>query len=136
MTAFFSSTPKNEIDQARDNAYQKGRLDERAKLTDGGGPKDADLAAKKAYERGRRDERARRHGSPVLTGVLVLAAAAGAFVIYLAVSQGSFARGGQVVDQSLSGATNSASQTAQDAKDRAAQALQDAGAKLKGQNQS
>jgi hypothetical protein len=88
-----------------------------------------------AYERGRQEERGkrpvRRRGSPIMTGVLVLAAAAGAFVVYLGVSQGSFGRGGQAIDQNIDNATSSAAGAFHNAADRAGDALQNAGQSLK-----
>src|SRR6185312_15169294 len=42
-------------------------------------------------------------GSPFLTLVVLMAAAAGVGAIYLGVHEGSFSRGGQVVDQKLAG---------------------------------
>jgi hypothetical protein len=103
-------------------------VDERALISE------HDAAVRQAYERGRRDERSRgpRHrGSPFLTTVLVLAACAGAFVIYLGVSQGSFANGGQAIDQNLANAKAQAAQASRNVAARAGDALQNAGQKLK-----
>ena len=89
---------------------------------------------RKAYDRGRRDERARRprrHGSPFLTLVVLMAAAAGVGAIYLGVHEGSFSRGGQVVDQKLSGVAQPATQATRNAADRAGDALQNAGQRIK-----
>jgi hypothetical protein len=108
--------------QARLNdAYIEGRREERSKLAD---RQHTHVEVKHAYERGRRDERARRRGSPLLMFVLLVAAAAGAAAIALAVHEGSFARGGQVVDQSLSNATATVAS-------KTADTLQNAGANLK-----
>jgi hypothetical protein len=132
MNAFFTAQPKDAADIEADRlqkAYEKGRAQERTQVhdpavTDRTSATEVDVASKRAYERGRRDERARRHGSPLLTVVLLLAAAAGAVVLYLAISQGSFARGGALVDQNLSNATQTVAAKAGDA-------LQNAGANLK-----
>lgn len=79
----------------------------------------ADHDVKAAYERGRRDERARRKRHPVLMSLTVLAAAVGATVIALAGLEGSFARGGSVVDHNLGVAANRAVGQASEAMDRA-----------------
>ncbi len=63
--------------------------------------------------------------------MLVLAAAAGAVIVYLGVSQGSFGRGGQLVDQNISNATASAAGAVHNAADRAGDALENAGQSLK-----
>ena len=82
---------------------------------------------KDAYERGRRDERARRHRSPVLGVVLMLIAAAGGVMVFLAAREGSFASGGHVVDSALT----QAAQPAKDAAAHAGDALENAGRTLK-----
>ena len=131
----FQGKPVDEATQAeRDAAYQKGRNDGRENVDERGLIKDHDVAFRRAYDRGRRDERARhprRRGSPVLTTVLLLAACAGAFVIYLGVSQGSFAGGGQTIDQNLNNAKEQAAQAGRNAAAKAGDALQNAGQKLK-----
>ncbi len=78
---------------------------------------EADL--KKAYERGRRDERARRKNHPVLALTVSLVALAGAGMIFLAAREGSFSRGGEVVDLKLANATDSAVAAAEQSKDTA-----------------
>jgi hypothetical protein len=116
------------------NAYERGRLDAASGRNTRVLMKERDAAVRQAYDRGRRDERARRprrRGSPVLTTVLVLAAAAGVFVVYLGVSQGSFGRGGQVLDQNITNATQSATGAVHNTVDRAGDALQNAGQTLK-----
>jgi hypothetical protein len=88
----------------------------------------------RAYQRGREDE-ARRHRSHPILAILVFAAAAlGAGMIYLAAHEGSFTRGGQVVDQKLASAADtahSASQTAAAATVNAGQDVQSAGQTLR-----
>lgn len=80
---------------------------------------DDDGALRAAYERGRRDERARRKRHPVLMSLTFLAAAVGATVIALAGLEGSFARGGSVVDHNLAVAADRAAGEATEAMDRA-----------------
>jgi predicted small secreted protein len=67
----------------------------------------------------------------VITTVLVLAAAAGAAVIFLGVSQGSFGRGGQLVDQNIANATATAMDAVHNTANGAGDALQSAGQRLK-----
>src|SRR5258708_37847522 len=104
----FQQNPMDRAARAqRDAAYQKGRNDGRGGVDERDLISEHDIAVRRAYERGRRDERSRgpRHrGSPLVTTVLVLAACAGAFVIYLGVSQGSFSDGGQTNDNGLANA--------------------------------
>lgn len=131
----FGRTTVDETTQAeRDAAYDRGRADGVTGVNDRGLIKDHDVSVRRAYERGRRDERSRgpRHrGSPFLTTVLLLAACAGAFVIYLGVSQGSFAGGGQTIDQNLNNAKEQAAQAGRNVAAKAGDALQNAGQKLK-----
>jgi len=131
----FQQTPVDEATQAqRDAAYQKGRSDRRDGVDERGLISDHDVAVRRAYDRGRRDERSRgpRHrGSPLVTTVLVLAACAGAFVIYLGVSQGSFTNGGQAIDNSLANARDQAAQAGHNVAARTGDALENAGQTLK-----
>lgn len=131
----FQRSPVDEAAQAkRDAAYQKGRVDGREGVDERGLINEHDAAVRRAYDRGRRDERARhprRRGSPVLTTVLLLAACAGAFVIYLGVSNGSFAGGGQTIDQNLSNAQQKAADAGRNVVHRAGDALENAGQTLK-----
>jgi hypothetical protein len=70
----------------------------------------------------------RRHP---LIGLLVgVVALAGAAMLALAAREGSFARGGQVVDQDLSAAAGQAQTAGADALARTGQAIRDAGASL------
>lgn len=131
----FRSTPADtpQADAAPKEAeYAKGQRDahdaDRAVLND------RNTVVRQAYDRGRRDERARRprrHGSPMMTLVVLLAAAAGIGAIYLGVQQGSFGRGGQVVDQKIQAVTQPASQATRDAAAKAGDALENAGQNLK-----
>jgi hypothetical protein len=135
----FQSKPIDEAAQAqRETAYQRGRADGRGDINQSGAITEHDSAMRRAYDRGRRDERASRHprrrGSPVLATVVLLALCAGAFVVYLGVSQGSFTGGGQVVDQNIANATSQVQQAGHNAVDHAGDALENAGQKLKQKN--
>ena len=61
---------------------------------------------RESYERGRRDERSSRRRHPIGMTLLFLAAAVGVIILVLAAVNGSFSGAGQVVDSSLSAATN------------------------------
>lgn len=113
---------------ARNGGYVAGQRD--AHAADRAVLHERNTAVRQAYDRGRRDERARRprrHGSALLTFVVLIVAAIGAGAIYLGVSQGSFTRGGEVVDQKLA----SAAQPARNVADRAGDALENAGQRIK-----
>jgi hypothetical protein len=138
MNLFRSNAPADAtVDGARRdadfaNGEVKGQRD--AHAADRTVLNERNTVVRQAYDRGRRDERARRprrHGSPFLTLVVLLAAAAGVGAIYLGVHEGSFGRGGQVVDQKLSGVTQPAQQATRNAADRAGDALQNAGQRIK-----
>jgi hypothetical protein len=135
----FQRTPVDATTQAeRDAAYQKGRADGAANVDGRRLIRDErDVAVRRAYDRGRRDERARhprRRGSPVLTTVLFLAACAGAFVIYLGMSQGSFTGGGQAIDQNIANAKAQAVQAGRNVANKTGDALENAGQNLKQTN--
>lgn len=87
-------------------------------------PSEADVKA--AYDRGRREGRAGRRRSPLLTLAIVFVALVGAGVIALAAREGSFTRGGEVVDQKLAVAADQAVVSSRDAAAAAAQAARDA----------
>jgi len=115
------------------SAYRAGRDDERARIQkDPGDTRVRDKRWRDAYERGRRDERARRRGSPLLTLLLLIVAVAGGALIYLAAREGSFSRGGQVVDQTIGHAADQA----KPAVGRAGDALENAGRSLKDNSSS
>ena len=63
---------------------------------------------REAYLRGCRDERARRRRSPLIMMGISFAALAGAGMLAVSVWQGSFARGGAVVDQQIAYAADTA----------------------------
>ena len=79
---------------------------------------------------GHREERMRRRGHPVLGLFLGVVALAGAAMLALAAHEGSFARGGQVVDQNISAATGQVQNAGADAITRTGQAIQTAGTSL------
>jgi hypothetical protein len=61
-----------------------------------------------AYNKGRHDEAKRHRSHPILMFALLLVAAVGAVSVYYAVREGSFSRGGAVVDGKLAVAASSA----------------------------
>ena len=79
---------------------------------------------------GHREARLRRRGHPVLGFLIGIVALAGAAMLGLAAREGSFARGGQVVDQNLQVAAGQAQTAGADAIARTGQAIRDAGASL------
>jgi hypothetical protein len=89
------------------------------------GPDAVDMQA--AYERGRKDERASRRRHPLFMTVLFAAAAGGLAIISVAAWEGSFGRGGQVVDRNLSAAADRAEPAVRAAASDAGQTLRNAG---------
>ena len=80
----------------------------------------SDRAAQDAYDRGRRDERARRKSHPVFWGlVLVLAAVGGTYLAVTAMNGGSFVRGGEVVQANVQAAQQQAAPVVNQAADNA-----------------
>lgn len=79
---------------------------------------------------GHREARLRRRRHPMLGLLIGIVAVAGAAMLALAAREGSFARGGQVVDQNLSAAAGQAQNAGADAIARTGQAIQTAGASL------
>jgi hypothetical protein len=77
-----------------------------------------------AYERGREDERRRRRRHPILGALMFVAAVLGVGMIYLAAREGSFTRGGEVVDRRLASAADTAHVASQDAPSAAVNAGQ------------
>lgn len=84
-----------------------------------------------AYQRGRRDERARRRRSPVAFLAISLSALAGAGILAVSAWQGSFERGGAVVDHRIATAAEDAEPKIQAAAQDARTALRDAGRQAK-----
>ncbi|CAN7508837.1 hypothetical protein LJR225_003642 [Phenylobacterium sp. LjRoot225] len=89
----------------------------------------ADL--REAYERGRSDERSRRKRHPVLMTVTFLLAAVGLVLLAMAAVNGSFMRGGNVVDQQLNVAADRAAPAVNEAASNAGQSLREAGQSAK-----
>lgn len=79
---------------------------------------------------GHREARLRRRSHPMLGLLVGVVALAGAAMLALAAREGSFARGGQVVDQNLSAAAGQAQTAGADALARTGQAIQNVGASL------
>jgi len=79
---------------------------------------------------GRHEARLRRRRHPMIGLLVAIVALAGAAMMALAVHEGSFARGGQVVDQNLQSAAGQAQNAGADALARTGQAIQSAGASL------
>jgi len=84
-----------------------------------------------AYERGRRDERARRPTFSLVSVAVLMAAIVGGGAVFLAAREGSFTRGGEVVDHTLSTAADKAQAPIRGAADRTGAALEHAGQSLK-----
>jgi len=91
------------------------------------GPPDSRDAFDKGVKEGRLAERRRRHGHPFITLIVVIVAVAGAAVLALAAHEGSFSRGGAVVDRNLAVAADNAQVDAAKAATQAGQAVKDAG---------
>ena len=94
------------------------------------GPPDRRDAFSAGLHAGRHEERARHRGHPMIGLLVALVAVAGAAMLALAIHEGSFSRGGQVVDQNLSAAAGQAQNTGADALARTGQAIQNAGSSL------
>ena len=91
------------------------------------GPPDHREAFAEGVRRGRTEEKARRHGHPFIALVVALIAVAGVAILALAVKEGSFSRGGQIVDQQLSTVADKAQTAGQTAAVQTGQALKNAG---------
>jgi hypothetical protein len=96
-------------------------------LRDPEGPPDRIDAFKEGLRRGRQEERLRHRGHPFITLAVLVVAAAGAAVIAMAAHEGSFSKGGAIVDQNLAVAADNAKVQAADAAAKASQAVKDAG---------
>ncbi len=94
------------------------------------GPPDGREAYLAGLAEGRREERRRRRGHPIIAALVALVAVAGAAALALAAHEGSFARGGQVVDNSIAAAADQTKAAGQTAVVQTGQAIQDAGATL------
>jgi hypothetical protein len=91
------------------------------------GPPDRRDAFAAGKREGRREEKTRHRGHPMIGLLLALVAVAGAAMLALAVHEGSFSRGGAVVDQNLSSAAGQAQNAGADALAKTGQAIQNAG---------
>lgn len=83
-----------------------------------------------AYERGRADERSRHKRNPLLTFLIVLAAAIGLVVTFLAVREGGFSGAGQVIDKEAQEAAEAAKRAGAEVADETGEGLQDAGRRV------
>jgi hypothetical protein len=86
----------------------------------------SDKDLREAYERGRRDEAGRHRRNWLLTILTWLLALFGVVVLALAALNGSFQRGGAVIDKQLSIAADQAEPMARNAVSEASEAVQDA----------
>ena len=114
--------------------WRRGRESADANVRDSGvvaGPPDHRDAFAEGIRQGRREERARHRGHPVLALVVALIAVAGVAMLALAAKEGSFSRGGQVVDRQLSAAAGKAQDASSSAVAQTGQALENAGATIK-----
>ena len=80
-----------------------------------------------AYDRGRADEGVRHKRNWLLTIVATLLALVGLVVLILAALNGSFARGGAVIDQQLSIAADNAEPAARSAASEVAEEIREVG---------
>lgn len=100
-----------------------GRLDEDARAPEPAADDDVRADIRHAYERGRRDERAGRRRHPIFMTLTFICAVIGLVVLVLAGLNGSFERGGAVMDASLSIAASRAGPAAKQAADNASQTV-------------
>jgi hypothetical protein len=94
------------------------------------GPPDRRDAFEEGRRQGRIDEKRRHHGHPFVKLAVVAVAVAGAVVVALAAHEGSFSRGGAVVDHKLAVAAETAQVSSAQAVAQAGQAVKDAGTSL------
>lgn len=97
------------------------------------GPPDEHQAFAAGRREGYREERGRHRGHPLIGLLVALVAVAGAAMLALAVHEGSFTKGGQVVDQNLAAAAGQAQSAGAGALNKTGQAIQNAGATLQQQ---
>jgi hypothetical protein len=110
------------------NAAEASNAPDHASAAHSSETREAFAAGRRLGHREARSRRRRRH--PVIGLLLGLVAVAGAAMLALAAREGSFARGGRVVDQNLSAAAGQAQNAGADAIARTGQAIQNAGASL------
>ena len=94
------------------------------------GPPDHRDAFAEGLRQGAKQERARHRGHPIRTLVVVLIALAGAAMLAVAAKEGSFSRGGQLVDQNIAVAADKAKVASADAAAQTGQAIQNAGTQI------
>jgi hypothetical protein len=97
------------------------------------GPPDRRDAFSAGLRVGRHEERARHRGHPMIGLIVALVAVAGAAMLALAIHEGSFTRGGQVVDQNLTAVAGQAQNAGAGALAKTGQAIQNAGSTLEQQ---
>lgn len=104
-------------DGAEGSAYREGRIDDNVRPTATAAPRERVVAV----------TRPRRRGGFVVSLIVLAVVVFGCVMLYLAAQNGSFSRGGAVVDQSIS----QAGAPIRNAEDRAGGALESAGRHLK-----
>ena len=97
------------------------------------GPPDRRDAFSAGLRAGRHEERARHRGHPMIGLIVAVVALAGAAMLALAVHEGSFTRGGQVVDQNLTAVAGQAQNAGAGALAKTGQAIENAGSTLQQQ---
>ena len=100
------------------------------------GPPDERQAFAAGRREGYREERKRHRGHPMIGLLVALVAVAGAAMLALAAHEGSFSKGGQVVDQNLAAAAGQAQSAGAGALNKTGQAIQNAGTSLQQQASS
>jgi len=131
----FASSSARDAQSPDESAPDVGHEPPRARIRDRWGKRN-DAAMRRAYLRGRRDERAlqrgaNRGGVSVANLIVLFAACLCVLFVALAIHEGSFARGGQVLDRRIAAASASARQTTELAVAEAGQAIQNVGGRLK-----
>jgi hypothetical protein len=94
------------------------------------GPPDRTAAFEQGVRLGRKQERSRHNRHPLMKFAVVVVAIAGAAGLALAAHEGSFSRGGAVVDHNLAVAADNAQVSAANAAAQAGQAVKEAGDKV------
>ena len=97
------------------------------------GPPDERGAYAAGRREGLREEQGRHRGHSIIGLLVMLVAVAGAAMLALAAHEGSFSKGGQVVDQNLAAAADQAQSAGAGALNKTGQAIQNAGASLQQQ---
>ncbi len=132
MASFEGATTEWSTTDMQFWGHRRDKVD--ANVRDSGvvaGPPDHRDAFAEGIRQGRREEAARRRGHPMLALVVALIAVAGVAMLALAAKEGSFSRGGQVVDQHISAVAGKAQDASSSAVAQTGQALENAGATIK-----